>query len=275
MSQPVSFSALCDLARDAGKATLGWWNKPLEVMAKIDDSPVTAADLAAHRLIVEGLHSLTPDIPVLSEEDAEVPLEARLGWQRFWLVDPLDGTKEFISGTDEFTVNIALIEHGQVTLGVVGVPARDEMYWGGRSIGAWQRKGDGEPRPIHVRQASDPLVVVGSRRHSTPEQQALLARIGTERRVETMSVGSSLKFCQIAAGEADLYPRFGPTSQWDTAAAQAVVEGAGGRVIGLSGERFDYPTRDTWLNPHFIALGELDDTTLAEVLEQPAASSGN
>ncbi|SDR72756.1 3'(2'),5'-bisphosphate nucleotidase [Halopseudomonas xinjiangensis] len=274
MSQPLPFDALCDLAREAGQATLTWWNKPLEVMAKTDDSPVTAADLAAHRLITEGLNALTPDIPVLSEEDADVPLETRLSWQRFWLVDPLDGTKEFISGTDEFTVNIALIENGQVTLGVVGIPARDEMYWGGRGLGAWQRQGSGEPRSVGVRRAADPLVVVGSRRHSTPDQQALLDRIGARRRVETMSVGSSLKFCQIAAGEADLYPRFGPTSQWDTAAAQAVVEGAGGRVIGLSGERFAYPTRDTWLNPYFIALGELDDATLAVVLDQPAASSG-
>ena len=272
MSQPVSFDALCDLAREAGKATLAWWNKPLEVMAKIDDSPVTAADLAAHRLITEGLGSLTPNIPILSEEDAEIALEARLSWQRFWLVDPLDGTKEFINGTDEFTVNIALIENGQVTLGVVGIPARDEMYWGGRDLGAWQRKGKGEPRSIHVRQAAEPLVVVASRRHSTPQQVALLDRSGKKRRVETVNVGSSLKFCQIAAGEADLYPRFGPTSQWDTAAAQAIVEGAGGRVIGLSGERFDYPTRETWLNPYFIALGDLDETTLSIVLEQPATS---
>lgn len=270
MSLPIPFDRLCELARAAGKTTLNWWNKPLEVMAKTDDSPVTAADLAAHRLIVDGLHALTPDIPVLSEEDADVPLATRTGWSRFWLVDPLDGTKEFISGTDEFTVNIALIEDGQVTLGVVGIPARDEMFWGGRGLGAWRQVGEGDALPIQARHASDPLVVVASRRHSTPEQHALLERLGALRRIDTISVGSSLKFCQIAAGEADLYPRFGPTSQWDTAAAQAVVEGAGGQVLDMQGQRFAYPTRDTWLNPYFVALGVLDRPTLELVLEQPA-----
>lgn len=274
MSLPIPFETLCELARKAGKATLAWWNQPLEVSAKSDDSPVTAADLAAHRLITEGLQALTPDIPVLSEEAADVPLHTRLGWQRFWLVDPLDGTKEFISGTDEFTVNIALIENGQVTLGVVGVPARDDMYWGGRNLGAWQRTGNAEPRLIHVRRAAETLVVVASRRHSTAEQQALLTRLGQRRSIERVSVGSSLKFCQIAAGQADLYPRFGPTSQWDTAAAQAVVEGAGGHVLGMDGQRFAYPTRDSWLNPHFVALGDLDAATLSLVLDQPASPTG-
>lgn len=272
MSLPIPFEQLCALAREAGKATLTWWNKPLEVMAKSDESPVTAADLAAHRLIADGLRRLTPEIPVLSEEDADVPLETRTGWERFWLVDPLDGTKEFISASDEFTVNIALVEQGQVTLGVVGIPARDQMYWGGHGIGAWRRIGEGDAMPIRVREASDPLVVVASRRHSTPEQQALLERLAAHRAIKTVSVGSSLKFCQIAAGEADLYPRFGPTSQWDTAAAQAVVEGAGGQVIDLHGQRFAYPTRDTWLNPYFIALGATDNATLELLLDRPAGS---
>ena len=268
MSQPAAFDQLCALARAAGRTTLRWWNQPLEVKAKIDDSPVTAADLAAHRCIVDGLKALTPDIPVVSEEDADVSAHTREAWQRFWLVDPLDGTKEFISGSDEFTVNIALIEQGQVSLGVVGIPARDEMFWGGRGIGAWRSSGPGEAAPIRVRPASDTLVVVASRRHSTPEQQALMTRLGEHRPVDTISVGSSLKFCQIAAGEADLYPRFGPTSQWDTAAAQAVLEGAGGQVVDLAGNRFAYPTRESWLNPFFIALGGLDRPTLDLVLEQ-------
>lgn len=258
MTLPVSPQALCELARAAGSATLAYWNKPLDVIDKADDSPVTAADLAAHALISRELQRLTPDIPVLSEEDANASLEERLAWRRFWLVDPLDGTKEFIAGSDEYTVNIALIEAGQVQFGVVGVPARGDLYWGGAEHGAWLQRGDAPAQPIRSRRPETLLEVVASRRHTSPEQEAMLTRLESQRRVERVSVGSSLKFCLIAEGRADLYPRFAPTSQWDTAAAQAVVEGAGGRVIGLDGQRFAYPTRESWLNPWFIAMGELD-----------------
>lgn len=267
MTAPASFDALCALVQEAGEATLAWWNKPLEVTAKSDDSPVTAADLAAHQLIVQGLQTLTPDIPILSEEAADVPLAERERWSRFWLVDPLDGTKEFINGSDEFTVNIALIENGQATLGVVGVPARKQLFWGGLNLGAWQRTANQAPQPIRVRRSEGKLTVVASRRHSSPEQEALLEKLANHCSIEQINVGSSLKFCQIASGQADLYPRFAPTSQWDTAAAQAVVEGAGGRVIGLNGQRFGYPTRDNWLNPYFIAMGELDQPVMALLLD--------
>ena len=141
---PFDTVALLELTDRAGKETLKWWRKEPEVTAKPDDSPVTAADLAAHHMILAGLRELTPDIPVLSEEDADVPMNERERWQRFWLVDPLDGTKEFIAGTDEFTVNIALVEQGQIRFGVVGVPARDKLYWGGLELGAW-RRADAEP----------------------------------------------------------------------------------------------------------------------------------
>ncbi|WP_150304593.1 3'(2'),5'-bisphosphate nucleotidase CysQ [Pseudomonas saliphila] len=266
MSLPVSFDALCQLTRRAGDRTLEWWRQNPEVTDKSDDSPVTAADLAAHHLIVAGLHALTPDIPVLSEEDADAPLADRLNWARFWLVDPLDGTKEFIAGTDEFTVNIALIENGQVVLGVVGVPARNTLYWGGQGLGAWRQQGNEAAEPIQCRAAATPLVVVASRRHTSPAQEAMLSRIRTLQQIEQVSVGSSLKFCLVAEGQADLYPRLAPTSQWDTAAAQAVVEGAGGRVIGLDGERFAYPTRESWLNGHFVAMGDVAPELLAQVL---------
>lgn len=257
MSPCVDVDALLQLTRRAGAETLKWWRQDPAVTAKADDSPVTAADMAAHHLIVAGLRQLTPDIPVLSEEDALVPLSERQHWQRFWLVDPLDGTKEFIAGTDEFTVNIALVERGQVSFGVVGVPARNSLYWGGKEQGAWRSTGEARPTAIHCRDASEPLTVVASRRHTSPEQETLLERLKALQQLDLVNIGSSLKFCLLAEGEADLYPRFAPTSQWDTAAAQAVLEGAGGQVLGLDGERFGYPHRDNWLNPHFVAAGRL------------------
>ena len=155
MNTAIDIQALLQLTRRAGTETLKWWRQDPDVTAKADDSPVTAADLAAHHLIVAGLRELTPDIPVLSEEDAQVPLSERQHWQRFWLVDPLDGTKEFIAGTDEFTVNIALVEQGQVSFGIVGVPARNSLYWGGRGQGAWRSSGDAPASQIGCRAATD------------------------------------------------------------------------------------------------------------------------
>jgi len=258
MSLPFAIEQLCQLTREAGLIALPWWRRDPDVITKADDSPVTAADLAANRHIVSGLTALTPDIPILSEEGAEVPYGERRHWDRFWLVDPLDGTKEFIAGTDEFTVNIALIEHGQVRFGAVGVPARDQLYWGGAGLGAWRQTGRQPAEPIHSRSPASPLCVVASRRHSSPDQEALLDRLKGRHDIELTAVGSSLKFCVLAEGGADLYPRFAPTSQWDTAAAQAVLEGAGGQVLRLDGRRFDYPQRNDWLNPYFIAVGKAD-----------------
>jgi len=263
MMLPIDTEALLALAIRAGALTLKWWRQTPEVIAKADASPVTAADLAAHHMILAGLNELTPDIPVLSEEDAEIPLANRQNWQRFWLVDPLDGTKEFIDGTEEFTVNIALIEQGQVSFGVVAVPARDAIYWGGQALGAWRRIGNGQASPIQCRKADHRLTVVASRRHTSPEQEALLSRLKSVQDIELVNIGSSLKFCLLAEGNADLYPRFAPTSQWDTAAAQAILEGAGGQVLGLTGERFNYPQRESWLNPHFVAAGQLSPELLA------------
>lgn len=260
MNLPFGIEQLCQLAREAGQIALPWWRRDPEVITKADDSPVTAADLAANRHIVDGLTALTPDIPVLSEEGADVPYAERRHWTRFWLVDPLDGTKEFIAGSDEFTVNIALIEQDQVRFGVVGIPARNQLYWGGAALGSWRQTGDQPAEPIHCRSPVRPLRVVASRRHSSADQEALLERLRSARGIELTGVGSSLKFCVLAEGIADLYPRFAPTSQWDTAAAQAVLEGAGGRVLGLDGRRFGYPQRADWLNPYFIATGKPDDS---------------
>ena len=246
------------LALQAGEAILPFWRVGVEVTAKPDDSPVTAADLAAHHLIVAGLTALDPSIPVLSEEDADIPQSVRAGWQRWWLVDPLDGTKEFISGSEEFTVNIALIENGRVVFGVVTMPTNGRFYVGGAGFGAWRGDEGGTPTAIQVRDVPAPgeaFTVVASRRHSSPEQERLLAGLSASLgELQLANIGSSLKFCLLAEGAADCYPRLAPTSQWDTAAAQGVLEGAGGEVLDLKGEAFSYPPRESLLNEFFLAL---------------------
>jgi 3'(2'), 5'-bisphosphate nucleotidase len=247
-----------ELARRAGEVILPYWRANVSVVTKADASPVTAADIAAHHLLVAGLQALAPDIHVLSEEDADIPLSERSTWERWWLVDPLDGTKEFISGSEEFTVNIALIEQGRVVFGVVSMPTNNRCYFGGAGLGAWRSDDEGHAAPISVRTAPAPgeaFTVVASRRHTSPEQERLLAGLSESLGdLHLTSVGSSLKFCLLAEGAADCYPRLAPTSQWDTAAAQGVLEGAGGEVLDLAGETFSYPSRESLLNTSFLAL---------------------
>ena len=247
-----------ELAHRAAEVILPFWRANVAVTTKADASPVTAADLAAHYLLLEGLTALDPSIPVLSEEDSDIPASVRATWQRWWLVDPLDGTKEFISGSEEFTVNIALIEQGRVVFGVVAMPTNGRCYFGGAGLGAWRAEADGSTRAIAVRetpQAGEAFTVVASRRHSSPEQEHLLAGLSASLgELQLTSVGSSLKFCLLAEGTADCYPRLAPTSQWDTAAAQGVLEGAGGEVLDLDGQPFSYPPRESLLNPFFLAL---------------------
>nr|WP_314486014.1 3'(2'),5'-bisphosphate nucleotidase CysQ [uncultured Pseudomonas sp.] len=245
------------LAHAAGDAILPFWRADVAVTAKADNSPVTAADVAAHHVLLDGLTALDPSIPVLSEEDANIAQRIRAGWTRWWLVDPLDGTKEFIGGSEEFTVNVALIEHGRVVFGVVSMPTSGRCYYGGAGLGAWRADGD-VIVPISVRHAppaGEALTVVASRRHSSPAQERLLAGLSEQLgELKLVSVGSSLKFCLLAEGAADCYPRLAPTSQWDTAAAQGVLEGAGGVVLQLDGEPFSYPARESLLNESFLAL---------------------
>ena len=232
MSFPHPLMApVIELALRAGEAILPFWRAGVEVTAKSDDSPVTAADLAAHHVIVAGLTVL---------------------------VDPLDGTKEFISGSEEFTVNIALIENGRVVFGVVSMPTSGRFYVGGAGLGAWRGDKDATPIAIQVRDVLAPdeaFTVVASRRHSSPEQERLLAGLSASLgELQLANIGSSLKFCLLAEGAADCYPRLAPTSQWDTAAAQGVLEGAGGEVLDLQGEAFCYPARESLLNEFFLAL---------------------
>ncbi len=239
---------ICQLAREAGDAIMQVYDgaQPMDVTRKSDDSPVTAADLAAHEVIMQGLAALTPDVPVLSEEDPP-SWEIRQHWQEYWLVDPLDGTKEFIKRNGEFTVNIALIENGKPVLGVVYAPALGVLYSAAEGK-AWKQK-DGATTQIHVREARPPLVVV-SRSHfdKDVELQEYLHQLGEH---QTTAIGSSLKFCLVAEGEAQLYPRFGPTNIWDTGAGHAVAIAAGAHVHDWKGQTLDYTPRESFLNPGF------------------------
>ncbi|CAI8941270.1 3'(2'),5'-bisphosphate nucleotidase CysQ [Kosakonia quasisacchari] len=238
--------AICQLAREAGDAIMQVYDghKPMEVTSKVDDSPVTAADIAAHGVIVRGLQALTPEIPVLSEEDPP-GWEVRQTWGRYWLVDPLDGTKEFIKRNGEFTVNIALIENGKPVLGVVYAPVLQVMYSAAEGK-AWKEEA-GHHQQIQVRDARPPLVVV-SRSHADDELKEYLQHLGEH---QTTAIGSSLKFCLVAEGKAQLYPRFGPTNVWDTAAGHAVAVAAGAHVHDWQGRTLDYTPRESFLNPGF------------------------
>jgi len=251
---------LVDISRRAGLAILDWYDGDMGITQKADDSPLTRADIASHKLIDAELTRLWPDIPVLSEESAEIPWQTRQGWQQYWLVDPLDGTKEFINRNGEFTVNIALIKNHQPVLGIVHVPVTDISYFGARDSGAWRQAGSAVAEVITIRQpAAEPLVVVGSRSHANPELVGQLEKLGPH---ELISMGSSLKFCRVAEGLADFYPRLGPTSEWDTAAAQAVVEAAGGQVVKIDGSPLDYNNKESYLNPYFFVIGDPDRNCL-------------
>ena len=247
------------LARDAAAKIMEIYESEFAVQHKDDRSPLTAADLASHRCILAGLEKLTPDIPVLSEESAEdVPAVVRREWKRLWLVDPLDGTREFIKRNGEFTVNIALIEDGVATFGVIQQPVGGGLWHGAPGTGAYRRIVEQDGRDadvvIRVRKPADaPLRIAASRSHRDARTQALLDALGGE----AVACGSSLKFCRIAEGGIDLYPRFGPTSEWDTAAGQAILEAAGGAVLDPQGRPFRYNQRDTLLNGDFIAFGDL------------------
>lgn len=248
------------LARQAGAAIMEIYGQSdFGVQGKEDDSPLTRADIAAHHIISEGLARLTPDWPQLSEEAAEIPWSTRQGWQRYWLIDPLDGTKEFIKRNGEFTVNIALIENGVPVLGVVYAPVLDWLYAGVPGIGASKRTADGV---LHLTtqqvQPGGMLRVVASRTHRGDKLDAWLAAVEPQfASVETLSMGSSLKICLVAEGSADVYPRLAPTCEWDTAAAQAVLMAAGGKVVFTTqnGSHY-YNQKDSLRNPYFMAQAD-------------------
>lgn len=243
------------IAGDASEAILQVYNSDFAITHKNDNSPLTAADLAAHEKISRGLEAITPDIPILSEESASLPWSERKTWQTYWLVDPLDGTREFIKRNGEFTVNIALIHNHKPVLGVVHVPAMDCCYYASVDTGAYLASNRTPPRRIQVRKAdANHITAAGSRSHGNDQQQRFIALLGPS--VQTVVIGSSLKFCLLAEGRLDVYARFGPTSEWDSAAAQCVVEQAGGMVTDMQLQPLRYNLKESFLNPAFLVIGD-------------------
>jgi len=244
-----------ELAIKAGDAILKVYETDFSVTHKDDQSPLTEADLAANNIIHDGLSMLTPHVPQLSEESTEVPFNERRKWQTYWLIDPLDGTREFVKRNGEFTVNIALIENHRPVLGVVHAPVLGDTYSAYLGGGAFYRTGTLPAQPIRVRSCLENCkIVAGSRSHRGASLDAFLSRIGD---YQLVPMGSSLKACLVAAGKADIYPRFGPTSEWDTAAAQCIVEQAGGSLTNTSFEPLRYNTKESLLNPDFIVTGDV------------------
>jgi len=259
--------ALLEIARQAGQAILDVYGREFSVTQKADDSPLTQADLASHVIIRDGLAQLTPDIPLLSEESATIDFSTRSGWKAYWLVDPLDGTKEFVNRNGEFTVNIAFIQNHEPVCGVVHVPVSGISYTGITGLGATRIEPDGQTQSIAVRRpCAEPAIVVGSRSHANPKLLQYLAAAGE---YQLVSMGSSLKFCLLAEGKADFYPRLGLTSEWDTAAAHAVVTAAGGRIVKLNGENLDYNRKESLLNPNFLVIADPDRGWLELFSEYP------
>lgn len=239
---------LKQLVLQAGEAIMQvYGGDDFGVQTKGDDSPVTKADLVAHHVLVDGLTELTPDIPIVSEEDKDslaVPRSSNC----YWLIDPLDGTKEFINRNGQFTVNLALIEYNLPSYGFVSTPVDQTIYWGGKGIGCWRER-DSQITQLTCQPTANPIRVVASKSHLNDDTKAFIDALGDTKLVQA---GSSLKFVRIAEGEADIYPRMAPTCEWDTGAAQAVLEGAGGSVTLTSGEAMQYGKEEI-LNPYFVA----------------------
>jgi 3'(2'), 5'-bisphosphate nucleotidase len=243
-----------ELARLAGEEILEVYETAFEVTRKADKSPVTEADMGAHRIIDAGLARLIPELPVLSEEGANIDYATRSEWQTYWLIDPLDGTREFVKRNGEFSVNIALIDNHRSVLGVVYAPVLKRLYYASAGNGAYKQEAETPVERIAARTISgEKITVAGSRSHSDARLMRYLDRLGEH---TLISIGSSLKACLVAEGKADLYPRLGPTSEWDTAAAQCVVEEAGGAITTIDMLPLRYNTKASLLNPNFFAFGD-------------------
>ncbi len=248
------------IARKAGKAILTVYQQDdVGIQTKADATPVTNADLSANLVIVDGLKQLSTQYPILSEESEHTPWQERKNWQRYWLIDPLDGTKEFINRNGEFSVNIALIENNYPLLGIVHIPTTDTTYWGGKGLGAWKQDKGAEAHVIYPRKFTPEreVVVLGSRSYGTAESRNYLDALkAIYPNLKSKKVGSALKSCLVAEGQADIYPRLGPTSEWDTAAVQGVVEGVEGLFLNPAGQRFCYNMKESLINTDFLVLGD-------------------
>jgi 3'(2'), 5'-bisphosphate nucleotidase len=269
----VPQDALISIVEDAGAAILAVYEGDFEVQNKADESPLTQADLAAHKIIVAGLQAATPEVPIISEESAPPTFAVRSQWPTYWLVDPLDGTKEFVNRNGEFTVNIALIHKGEAVYGIVGVPVQQRIYIGDVAAGrAWCLE-QGQMCDISSRKmqaGQSELVVVASRSHGGERLENYLDELAqTFSALERQPVGSSLKLCTLAVGDADCYPRLGPTSEWDIAAAHAVLRAAGGEVYTFDTQVLAYNTKESLLNPEFVAVADAGFDWFAVLPEQP------
>ncbi|MBQ4852258.1 3'(2'),5'-bisphosphate nucleotidase CysQ [Pseudoalteromonas sp. MMG012] len=250
MNQTDLLEEILHLSRTAGEAIMPIYARDFAIDYKADESPITEADIAAHKVIVAGLQKLTPSTPILSEESAHIPWATRQTWDEYWLVDPIDGTKEFIKKNGEFTVNIALIKDGKPVLGVVHAPALNLSYLAADAIGAFKECGEARIELKVTKKANIGRInVVGSRSHPSPDLAAYLAQFED---VEMIPKGSSLKLCLVAEGSADIYPRLGPTSEWDTGAGHAVAAIAGATITQIDGSPLTYNQKDSYLNPYFI-----------------------
>ncbi len=246
---------ICEISIEAGDKIMGIYESDFSIRTKEDNTPLTDADMAAHDTIIDGIIAISPDTPILSEESNEIKFSVRKKWNTYWLIDPLDGTKEFISRNGEFTVNIALIHGHKVIMGVVYAPVKRLLYYAGKNLGAFkQRLPEKKAGQIQTRKVTGTILsVVGSRSHSGKIMNEFLDKLDD---TELLSMGSSLKSCLVAEGGVDIYPRFGPTSEWDTAAAQCVVEEAGGKICTTDMQALTYNTKESLLNPYFLVIGD-------------------
>ena len=246
--------ATIEIAKEAGEAISQIYNSDFDYQIKKDLSPITAADRLSHKIITERLKILTPEIPILSEENCDIPFKVRAQWADYWLVDPLDGTKEFINNNGEFTVNIALIKNNTPILGIIHIPISHETYWGSKNKGSFYLNANDAEVNISVsNNQQNPIRIVASRSHPSDMLNDILEKIID---YEIIKIGSSIKFCHIASGQADCYPRFGPTSEWDTAAGEAIVRYAGGHMVTLNGNLMHYNKKEDYLNPNFIVSSD-------------------
>ena len=254
------------IAIEAGKAITEIYNSDFDYQLKKDLSPITEADNLSHNIIAERLEALVPKIPILSEENCDIPYRTRSKWTQYWLVDPLDGTKEFINRNGEFTVNIALIVNKKPVLGVIHIPVKNETYWGSKVNGSFYTNENNDVKQIQVsKQYQKPIRIVASRSHPSEMLISLLEKITD---YEILEVGSSMKFCLIASGQADCYPRFGPTSEWDTAAGEAIVKFAGGHMVTTNGHVMNYNSKKHYLNPNFIVSnGKIISETILHLIK--------
>ena len=253
LNEQLIFSTI-EIAKEAGEAISQIYNSDFDYQIKKDLSPITAADRLSHKIITERLEILTPEIPILSEENCDIPFKIRAQWTDYWLVDPLDGTKEFINNNGEFTVNIALIKNNAPILGIIHIPISHETYWGSKNKGSFYLNANDAEVNISVsNNQQNPIRIVASRSHPSDMLNDILEKIID---YEIIKIGSSIKFCHIASGQADCYPRFGPTSEWDTAAGEAIVRYAGGHMVTLNGNLMNYNAKEDYLNPNFIVSSD-------------------